>query len=257
MAVVRVKGSNRARVRVLGKTARTFILLAAVWLTMAVGVVWWQLDVLPSRLGYHFHPDGERNLFTAVSASALLTAAASIGGACRRQALPATSVTLGAVLAGMAVDEWLQLHEHVERRLGIDWNVLYLPIVALAGASALLAVRRLWPSRSALLLLAGGTCWFVAYLLEDLQWDATNNMHRYYLSLMVSEELLELGGSLLLAASALLAYPQIPSLRPPPTFAAFESTGSLPAARLVSDQGDLVVNRDRRGPFSRRRAGRR
>lgn len=79
----------------------------------------------------------------------------------------------------MALDEWLELHERFEQRLDMDWNALYLPIVAVAGVAGLLAIRRLWPERSSFLLIAGGASWFVAYLLEDLQWDAADNMHRY------------------------------------------------------------------------------
>jgi len=184
---------------------------------MALGVAGRQLDLLPSLLRPHFDPDGERNLFALVSGLALLAAAASMAVAWRRKVLPRTSVILAAAFAGMAVDEWLELHERFERRLGVDWEVLYLPIVVLVGVSGLFAVRRLWRERSSLLLLAGGACWVVAFLLEDLQWDGANRMHRYYVWMMIPEELLELGGSLLLAAAALLVCFKSASRHPPPT----------------------------------------
>lgn len=205
MSVTHLTRGGPTHVREYGTGSGTFIVLTAVWLIMALGVAGWRGDLLPSLARHHFDPDGERNLFAVVSAAALLAAATSMVVAWRRKVLPRTSLILGAVLAGMAVDEWLELHERFERRLGMDWNVLYLPIIVLAGISGLLAVRRLWPDRSSFLLLAGGACWFVAYLLEDLQWDAADKMHQYYIWMMIPEELLELGGSLLLAAAALLA----------------------------------------------------
>ncbi len=212
-----MRGISRALVREHRKGVGIFVVLAAAWLTMALGTAGWQLEFLPSPVRQHFNPDAERKLFALVSAAALLFAAVSMAAAWRRGALPRTSVILGAVLAGMAVDEWLELHERFERRLDTDWNALYLPLVVCAGLSGLIAVRRLWPERSSFLLLAGGACWFAAYLLEDLQWDAADTMHPNYLWLMIAEELLELGGSLLLAAAALLACFEMAHRRRPQT----------------------------------------
>ncbi|HSH60901.1 MAG TPA: hypothetical protein VK988_14940 [Acidimicrobiales bacterium] len=205
MSVIRLTRESGAVAGESPKGARALVVLAAVWLAMALGVAGWQLDLLPSVVQQHFDPDGERKLFALVSAAALICASISVAVAWRRRALPGTSFILGAVLAGMTVDEWLELHERFERRLEIDWNALYLPIVVCAGLSGLIAVRRLWPERSSFLLLAGGGCWFAAYLLEDLQWDAADRMHPNYVWMMIPEELLEIGGSLLLTAAAVLA----------------------------------------------------
>lgn len=67
----------------------------------------------------------------------------------------------GALLVFMAVDEVATVHEILEARSGVDWQLLYLPLIAVSGILVLgLIVREYhrgvptwW------LLLGGGACW--------------------------------------------------------------------------------------------------
>lgn len=134
-------------------------------------------------------------------------------GACLSAALAAEAVRSGATaflaafFAFMALDESFQFHETLERVTGVDWQLLYLPVVALAGAAMLAVSWRLHRdgSRRAVVQLAcGAVAWTVAGGLEMVQWDGDRRVSGYY-PLSVSEELLEMVGSLLFALAMLTA----------------------------------------------------
>jgi hypothetical protein len=180
--------------------------MAALWAVAATGAVLAnRYDVLPPLLDRHLTPDLENNVFAAVSSLALLAAAATTALAVRAGRYTRPAIVVAVVLAGMALDEWFALHEAFERNAGLDWITLYLPIVAVAGVCGLLLIRSLGRTWPALLLLAGGLAWGLAFVLEDLQWTAEDEMHEHYHLLMVPEELLEIGGSLLFTAAAVVA----------------------------------------------------
>lgn len=116
--------------------------------------------------------DGEDNvpaiwsglLLIAAAASALATARADRGGA-RWPWWP-----LAVLFIAMAGDEVFGLHEWLEVRTGLDWQLLYLPVMlvgAAAGLGAAVRLRKL-PRLAAGFLAAGGA-WAVAQVLEALQ----------------------------------------------------------------------------------------
>ena len=108
------------------------------------------------------------------------------------------------LLAVMSFDELCGLHEWLEKATGVDWELLYAPVVAVAAVGALTLLLRWGPGRVSGLLVAGGGCWFVAQVLEALEWDG--DVERpHYAFYMVPEELLEMSGSALLLLCALWA----------------------------------------------------
>jgi hypothetical protein len=158
----------------------------------------------PAWAERQIQPDFERNAFAALSAGALLAAAVLTFLAVRRGSYPPLAVGVGAILGAMAADEWFEVHEAIERSLDTNWSVVYLPVVAVAAVCALRLVRTLLPSWSAFALLAGGAAWAGSFVLEQLQWSG-DVRRAHYGALMITEEMLELGGSLLFVTAALLA----------------------------------------------------
>lgn len=117
----------------------------------------------------------------------------------------AAGLLFGLMLAFLAFDEQFTVHERLESRLGIDWQLLYLP-VALVSAGLVLfwAVRLRRPaSNVAWMLLAASASWALAALLELIQWRGDEQVALYVL-FMVPEELLELAGSSVFALAGLL-----------------------------------------------------
>lgn len=96
----------------------------------------------------------------------------------------------------MAFDEMLKIHETLEKWTGIDWQILYLPLVLAAGIGWLfLWLKGDWPAR--LLWTGGAACWVLAQGLEAIQWGGFEGDQRVdgYMVMMVAEELLEMAGS--------------------------------------------------------------
>jgi hypothetical protein len=110
---------------------------------------------------------------------------------------------LATVLLFMSVEEVFQLHERLEFRLGIDWQVLYAPVAlfaALVALALLVRMRRIAPSATVLLFLGCAT-WIASQALEPLEWHGDREVS-YYVLLMVPEELGEAVGSILIALAA-------------------------------------------------------
>jgi hypothetical protein len=80
------------------------------------------------------------------------------------------TVVWAAALAWLALDEGNAVHERLEKWSGIDWQILYLPVIGVA-ALAWWAVtgshRRERPITAA--MAAGAAAWAAALLLELLQ----------------------------------------------------------------------------------------
>jgi len=110
------------------------------------------------------------------------------------------------VLAWLALDEGNALHERLERWSGIDWQVLYLPVIGLAAAAWWGMVRRHWTQRpTVVLLVAAAVAWAAALLLEVVQhWGGSPVAAVVYDSAMVTEEALEMIGSTVLLMAAIL-----------------------------------------------------
>jgi hypothetical protein len=194
--------------------------IAALWLigvAHATGLV-----SLPA-----FNLDREGTIPQAYSGLLLLWAAGAAFAAARAGSeSPRALYAVAGVFAFMSLDEVFRLHEAIDDALDFDWQVLYLPILAVALA-AWLAVRRLLRDEHSwqLAWFGGATFWVVAQVLEAFQWDGRvrpGTIHwdgltdaqieqqlsePAYLVKMLPEELLEMCGSLLFALvlSALFA----------------------------------------------------
>jgi hypothetical protein len=132
-------------------------------------------------------------------------------------------VLLAALFVYMGLDDLLQIHEGLSSATGVSWQILYLPIVAMAFAAWLVAASRLREHREAVwLLTAGGAAWILAQVLEVLQFDDRGLQlgfdfygHETIPALMVAEEALEAVGALVfLLAVILAAQTAIRSTRP-------------------------------------------
>jgi hypothetical protein len=166
-----------------------------------------------------FNLDKEGTIAQAYSGGLLLAAAgaayvAAQSGAPARRAL----LMIAGVLVYMSFDEVFRIHEAIDAAVDFDWQVLYLPILAVAVAGWL-GVERLVRSERVphALWVGGAACWGVAQLLEMLQWDGVVRpgsingaelsatevddalSQASYLVKMIPEELLEMSGSLMFA----------------------------------------------------------
>jgi len=110
-------------------------------------------------------------------------------------------VVLGVLFAYMGVDEFLSVHERLERVVHLAWWKFYAPVAVVGGVAVLLTLRRIWPVVMARwALLAGCACWMVSQLIETQQYDRTELVHRWTI---LPEEVLEMTGSLLFVVSLL------------------------------------------------------
>jgi peptidoglycan/LPS O-acetylase OafA/YrhL len=158
-----------------------------------------------------FDLDAEMKVPAFVAGLILLCAAATSGLAAASE--PAGRrwpwVVLAAVFTLMAVDEVTRLHETLEDETGVDWQTLYLPLMAAAGIAWLVLLRRLRGVRiAAVLLAAGAALWVCAGVIEAVQWTGPRESERPvdgYGILMGIEELCELTGSACFALAPLVA----------------------------------------------------
>jgi hypothetical protein len=140
---------------------------------------------------------------------ALFTALLLVASAVLALRLPRSVVSrgVGLVLSGLLVlaslDEAAEFHERLERRAGVDWQLLYLPVFLAVLVGFGLLVLGLRRSGFGLgLVLAAAACWAVAQSLEALQWEEDGPAPGYTW-MMVTEETLEMAGSALLLLALL------------------------------------------------------
>lgn len=155
-----------------------------------------------------FDLDKERNFPTLFSATLLLCNAALVGLLIRRQELRAMYWPLAILFAEMAFDETLRLHENLEDLVGLDWQVIYLPLILAAGLAWLAFLRRFWREPAIRWLwLAGAMAWIVSQFSEAAAWGwwglYPNQEARGYLAYVVVEETLEMTGSAVLLLALL------------------------------------------------------
>jgi hypothetical protein len=168
-----------------------------------------------------FDLDGEYTVPAFFSAGLLLLAAAMVFAMARREAGLDRSllILIAAAFAFLAFDELFSFHERIDIRTDVDWQVLYLP----AGVGFFWAIWRLTRSLGrrtpeSLMIFAGLGAWVVAQVLEAAVYsevtpslidpeamssEEINDISHSlaYYALAVPEELLEMGGSLLLAVA--------------------------------------------------------
>lgn len=113
----------------------------------------------------------------------------------------------GGVLAWLALDEGAAIHERIEKWSGIDWQILYLPILGVAAVAWWGVVRSHRNERSTrVLLIAGALCWAATLLLELIQhWGGEPATEIIYNTTMITEEVLEMVGSTVFVIAAVLA----------------------------------------------------
>ena len=127
-------------------------------------------------------------------------------------------ILVAAAFAFLAMDELFSIHERLDIRTDVDWQVLYLP----AGIGFVWAIWRITGSlgrrgRESLMIFAGLGAWAVAQMLEAAVYsevtpsliqdsmsrteidDITHSLPYY--AMAIPEELLEMSGSLLLAVA--------------------------------------------------------
>ena len=112
-----------------------------------------------------------------------------------------------ALLAWLALDEGNAIHEKLERWSGTDWELLYVPVMAI-GALAWWGVFRRYRSepRIAALLTVGAAVWVAVLMLELIQnWGGAPVQAAIYVPTMITEEALEMIGSAVLLIAGMLA----------------------------------------------------
>ncbi|MEA2207401.1 MAG: hypothetical protein QOE77_4177 [Blastocatellia bacterium] len=119
----------------------------------------------------------------------------------------------------LSLDELFSIHERIDFHTGVDWQLLYVPLM-LAFIWSLWQVAQEMGTRSAetMMIVAGLAAWVVAQFLEalaysqvipsmiDLETMSRAEIHEITDSLLynvmsITEELLEMGGSLILAVA--------------------------------------------------------
>ena len=139
--------------------------------------------------------------------SATLLASAGILALLRWRLGPRTRDGHAWLLAGafflfMAVDEAFGVHEELEASTGVDWQLLYAPVVAIGAIAWLAVLRRLGPPRLApVVFVAGALAWLAGQALEAIQWSGSRFVHP---ETVVPEEVLEMTGSGLFALAILM-----------------------------------------------------
>lgn len=185
-----------------GVPRRSALLLGALFVAVAFGAR--VAAVHPTGV---LDLDAEFSIPSFASASVLLAAALATRLLARRSTNSRPALGLAILFAVMSGDELLSLHERLETASGVDWQILYAPVVLL-GALAWLAHLRHWLPRSrtvAVLLVLGAAAWGGSQVLEAVEWDGNDVPVSHYYRYMVVEELGELTGSSLFLLGSLAA----------------------------------------------------
>ncbi|QJD30788.1 hypothetical protein [Methylococcus geothermalis] len=172
-----------------------FLLFGTILLLGLVGVF---ADLRPGTWLKYFDLDREYTVPTLFSGGLLLAAAWESFRAASSRRLDAWAFALAALFFEMGFDELLMIHERIEQAVGVDWQILYLPVMAFAGIGWLFLFAQLpdrWQKR---LWAAGAGAWAASQLLEAAEWGwgAESEIPLAgYLYLVPVEELLEMSGS--------------------------------------------------------------
>lgn len=183
------------------ETRRVAVVLGAAIAVLALlGAIYaWE----PRPALHRFDLDEERTVPAYFSAF-LLAACAVFALRVPRAVLSRRAAVVFAVLLALAsLDELIEIHERLERRLDVDWQVLYIPVFAAGVVVLVLFVAGLRRQGFRLeLVLASAACWAAAQLFEKLQWEDSGPVAGYTW-MMVVEETAEMAGSALLLLSLL------------------------------------------------------
>ena len=156
-----------------------------------------------------FDLDGERNV-PAIYSAALWFSAALVallmGRLDEEPGLPQLWVGLSAFFVFVSADEFGEIHERLERIVGVDWQILYSPVALLALVLWVFVVRRLRQiSVGVGLLLAGTVCGIASQVAEAVEYGPGDERVAAFDELMVFEELVEMVAALLIGLALLTA----------------------------------------------------
>ena len=144
----------------------------------------------------------EEQTLPAYFSSLLLWAAAGLAVLVSQLAPgPARLWLLWAVaLVILAFDEAGEAHERLQYHLDVSTLVALSPIIVVAGVTGLAVLRRIWDFAAARnLMLVGAAAWVLALVLDRAHHPNGTNLDY----LIVAEEMVEMGGSILIALSLL------------------------------------------------------
>jgi hypothetical protein len=158
---------------------------------------------------FGFDLDGERNAPAIYSAALWLSAALLallVGRHDPAPGLPLLWVGLSAFFVFVSADEFGEIHERLERIIGIDWQILYSPVALLALVLWIFVARRLRQIGVGLgLLLAGTLCGVASQVAEAVEYGPGDERIAAFDELMVFEELVEMVAALLIGLALLTA----------------------------------------------------
>jgi hypothetical protein len=205
--ITRVAGTTRERLErrfvELLPTRRLAVVGGALMAALVIPGVMHATGVLYRPL---FDYDGEKNIPATVSASFLgIAGIAAVFWAFRAKGRGAwASRVLAILFLFMSADEFGQMHEKLERITGVDWQLLYVPIMGMAAVAAVALLRRMTSSVTRWLFCIGGACWGIAGVLEVLEYNSGDHRVHGYVPMMLMEENLELLGGLLFAVTMIM-----------------------------------------------------
>ena len=156
-----------------------------------------------------FDLDGERNVPATYSAAlwfSVAVLALLMGRIDPAPGLLQVWVGLSAFFVFVSADEFGEIHERLERIVGVDWQILYSPVALLALVLWLFVARRLRQIGAGLgLLLAGTACGIASQVAEAIEYGPGDERIAAFDEVMVFEELVEMVGALLVGLALLTA----------------------------------------------------
>ena len=165
------------------------------------------LHIVVERFGA-FDLDGERNVPSTYSAAVwtCIAALAVLLGRAERGRTARMWFGLSVPLLFVAADEFGEIHERLERITGIDWQVLYSPLALAAVVLWVLVGRRLRTIGAGFgLFVAGTICGVASQVGEALEYDSNDERVAAFNEIVVTEELLEMCGAVLVGLALLAA----------------------------------------------------
>jgi hypothetical protein len=192
--VQRLAGLRRQLPVALAAALAVTTVLAALGFLQALQVVTWPRFSLEAE----YTPASAWSALLLVLAGVAAALSASVRGS-------VAGWWLAGLFGYMACDEAFAVHESLERVTGVDWQLLFSPVIAVAAVAFLMVLRAVDRRDVRWTLLAAACAWTVAQVFEKLEWHgAVRQPH--YTAMMLAEETLEMLGSTLFAAGfALLA----------------------------------------------------
>jgi hypothetical protein len=113
-------------------------------------------------------------------------------------------IAFGALLIFMSADEVVQIHEKVETWTGVDWEQPYL-VVAIGAAVIWFNVLRRMERLPRSLMIYGAIGWALSFVLEDAEYNSSDDRVSGFTPMAIGEELFEMAGSSLFLIALVIA----------------------------------------------------